>query len=87
MSRFDPFASVNGRRDAPMGRHGNPSSDYDGRSKLYARHCGGDGQYDRGGAYWGHDGVFAVWTRGGGFCAYVEATSRDAAIKSVSGTT
>jgi len=36
-------------------------------------HCGGDGSYDRGGAYWGHGNVYAVYTRGGKWCAYVEA--------------
>lgn len=30
--------------------------------------------YDRGGAYWGHSDVWAVWPRGRGheICAYVE---------------
>ena len=81
MARFNPFASVNGSRGAPMGRHGNAPADfayYTGR--LYARHCGGDGYYDRGGAYWGHSRVYAVWTRGGAICAYVEADSTRGAI-------
>lgn len=75
MPRFNPFANVNCRYGAPMGRAGHDLEQYDGRSKLYARHCGGDGYYDRGGAYWGHSRVYAVWTRGGGFHAYVEAGS------------
>lgn len=66
-----------------MGRHGNSPSQYDGKAKLYARHCGGDGYYDRGGAYWGHSRVYAVWTRGGDFCAYVEARGTVEAIAKV----
>lgn len=84
MSRFNPFARVNCRHGAPMGRNGDALTAYDGTSRLYASHCGGDGYYDRGGAYWGHSNVFAVWTRGGKFCAYVEAATTDAAIKKIS---
>ena len=80
MPRFNPFRKVNGQYGAPMGRHGDAPDNYDGISKLYARHCGGDGCYDRGGAYWGHSKVTAVWTRGGDFCAYVGAYSPEAAI-------
>lgn len=80
--RFNPFAKVSGRYGAPMGRHGHAPSQYES-GKLYARHCGGDGSYDRGGAYWGHSRVYAVWTRGGDFCAYVEARSKDGAIRLV----
>lgn len=80
MTRFNPFHNVNSRYGAPMGRRGT-LKEYDGRATLYARHCGGNGYYDRGGAYWGHPRVFAVWTRGGAFCAYVEATSRQEAIE------
>ena len=80
MARFNPFQNVNSRYGAPMGRHGHDVDMYDGESKLYARHCGGDGYYDRGGAYWGHSKVCAVWTRGGDFCAYVEAWTPAAAI-------
>jgi hypothetical protein len=83
MARFNPFAPVNSRRGAPMGRHGDAPESYDGFSPLYARHCGGDGYYDRGGAYWGHSRVYAVWTRGGIFCAYVEAASCDHAKRVV----
>lgn len=83
MARFNPFARVNCRYGAPMGRHGADISTYDGVSKLYARHCGGDGSYDRGGAYWGHSAVYAVWTRGGKWCAYLKAFSRLDAIRQV----
>jgi len=80
MARFNPFSRVNARYGAPMGRHGQPIHFWDGTGTLYARHCGGDGYYDRGGAYWGHSRVFAVWTRGGSFCTYVEAASREQAL-------
>lgn len=83
MPRFNPFDRTDCRYGAPMGRHGDDASTYDGASRLYARHCGGDGYYDRGGAYWGHSKVYAVWTRGGAWCAYVEATSTDGAIAQV----
>lgn len=83
MSRFNPFARVSCANGAPMGRHGHDAGMWDGQGKLYARHCGGDGYYDRGGAYWGHSRVVAVWTRGGGFCAYVEASTTDKAIEIV----
>jgi hypothetical protein len=67
-----------------MGRAGDNPAAYDGASKLYARHGGGDGYYDRGGAYWGHSDIFAVWTRGGKFCCYVDGvTSPSRAIEKV----
>ena len=81
MARFNPFQHVSGRYGAPLGRHG--VGTYDGKAKLYARHCGGDGYYDRGGAYWGHSSVWAVWTRGGAFCTYVDAVNREDAIRQV----
>ena len=67
-----------------MGRHGSDPADYH-KGRLYARHCGGDGSYDRGGAYWGARldptmAVYAVWTRGGEFCAYIDARSCQDAI-------
>lgn len=83
MARFNPFPKVNSTYGAPMGRHGHAFDSYDGHGKLYARHCGGDGFYDRGGAYWGHSRVVAVWTRGGVWCAYVEAGTPDQAISIV----
>jgi hypothetical protein len=51
--RFNPFAKVDGKYGAPMGRHRDFPATYDGKSRLYARHCGGDGTYDRGGALLG----------------------------------
>ncbi|TCV62295.1 hypothetical protein [Neorhizobium sp. S3-V5DH] len=83
MARFNPFTKVNCRYGAPMGRHGDNPEAFPETGKLYARHCGGDGYYDRGGAYWGHSRVYAVWIRGGEYCAYVETTSVPAAIKIV----
>jgi hypothetical protein len=83
MAKFDPFKNLNCRYGAPMGRHGHNADSWDGYGKLYARHCGGDGYYDKGGAYWGHSRVFAVWTRGGVWCAYVEASSKESAINKV----
>jgi hypothetical protein len=80
MARFNPFRKANSTYGAPMGRYGQSADSFDGVGALYARHCGGDGYYDRGGAYWGHSRVFAVWTRGGNFCAYVEADSSKQAI-------
>ena len=85
--RFNPFARVVSRYGAPMGRAGCSLDSYDGSSKLYARHCGGDGYYDRGGAYWGHSSVCAVWTRGGAWCAYVETREPWRAIEVVQGAT
>lgn len=82
MPRFNPFPKVDGRYGAPMGRNGDAPEQYPG-GKLYARHCGGDGYYDRGGAYWGHSRVYAVWTRGGRFCAYIEAYDAKSAIAQI----
>lgn len=82
--RFNPFRKVDGKYGAPLGRAGDAPAQYDGESELYARHCGGDGYYDRGGAYWGAPSdVFAVWTRGGDFCAYVRANGKQSAINQV----
>ena len=84
MPRFNPFARVNARHGAPMGRHGVPPEMFmDAPGKLYARHCGGDGYYDRGGAYWGHSKVCAVWSRGGGMVAYIEAYTPAVALEIV----
>lgn len=83
MPQFNPFKNVSSRYGAPMGRHGHSPDAYDGESRLWVRHCGGDGCYDRGGAYWGHSRVYAVWTRGGDFCAYIEARSEEDALRQV----
>ena len=81
--RFDPFKTLPGKYGAPMGRNGDDPESFPDGVRLYARHCGGDGYYDRGGAYWGHSKVCAVWTRGGEFCAYIEAHSPKTAIQIV----
>jgi hypothetical protein len=82
LQRWSPFPKVNSRYGAPMGRYGDAPKAWDGEGELVARHCGGDGYYDSGGAYWGHSKVYAVWVRGRGreFCAYVEAVSKLGAI-------
>ena len=74
MPRFNPFSFESGGDSygAYMGRRSDPVTKWNGKARLYARHCGGDGCYDRGGAYWGHGDVFAVFTRGGAFCCYVD---------------
>lgn len=88
MSRFNPFYSVPCKYGAPMGRRSDWSnaSHWDATTKLCAKHQGGTGDYDSGGAYWGisrEDGpVWAVWERGQGDNAvvYVRAHSREEAI-------
>lgn len=47
----DPFALVNSRHGAPMGRHGFGTPTANNRA---VRSRWVDGDYDRGGAYWGH---------------------------------
>lgn len=79
MPRFNPFTPTGNKYGAQMGRHGHDASMWDGEGKLYARHGGGDGYYDRGGAYWGHSDIYAVWTRGGAFCTYVDGVHSPAA--------
>lgn len=82
MARFNPFPRIKSQHGAPMGRHGASAADFAYHTgPLYARHCGGDGYYDRGGAYWGHSKVCAVWTRGGAICAYIEASTPEEAIR------
>ena len=82
--RFNPFASVDCRYGAPMGRRSDNIEDAPQGVRLYARHGGGDGYYDRGGAYWGHSDIYAVWTRGGEWCCYVDGVgSPEAAIHKV----
>lgn len=74
----NPFPRVNARYGAPMGRHGDSFdqlSDWPADVPLFVEHCGGDGYYDRGGAYWGHSGVCAVYSADGDVCAYVDARS------------
>lgn len=57
--------------------------DYDPSKPLRAEHCGGDGYYDKGGAYWGHSSVYAVYHPDHSFCAYIGATSANEAINHV----
>ena len=80
---FNPFSEVSCRYGAPMGRPSDPPAAWDGETPLFGRHCGGDGTYDRGGAYWGHSRVYAVYTEVGDFCAYVEARSPRGAVDKV----
>lgn len=85
MPAFNPFPNVSCRYGAPMGRHGDSFdqlADWSERP-LYVRHCGGDGYYDRGGAYWGHSAVYAVYPADGELCAYFEARSPAGAVAKV----
>jgi hypothetical protein len=82
-ARFNPFPKVSTRYGAPMGR---VSAALDPDLSPDALCVAGPaGEYDSGGAYWGHGGadgpVYAVWQRGKGRegVAYVRARSRDAA--------
>ena len=85
--RFNPFPPVPCAYGAPMGRRGDPADSWDGVGRLHACSAGGDGDYDRGGAYWGRSDregwVYAVWTRKGEWCTYVRARSRADAIAKV----
>jgi hypothetical protein len=82
--RFNPFAKVDCRYGAPHGRHGHAIEDAPRPiDKLLVTHCGGDGFYDRGGAYWGHSRVYAVHTADGSYCTYVGAISPKQALKFV----
>lgn len=72
MQGFDPFAPVNAKYGAPMGRHGWGSYD----PTMGPLHVmGGEGEegYDAGGAYWGQY-VFAAWAGKGEveYLAYLE---------------
>jgi hypothetical protein len=82
MAQFDPFSKLSCAYGAPMGRHGD-CFDQLPPENLYIRHCGGDGYYDKGGAYWGHNSVYAVFTRDGDYCAYIEASHGDEALRKV----
>lgn len=80
MTRFNPFAPVNCSHGAPMGRVSAPPQNLANAKRLCAKHQGGDGYYDRGGAYWGtsNEGpVWAVWESGSGLntTVYVRALS------------
>ncbi len=73
MKQYNPFENVSGRYGAPMGRNGECPFELADEPMLVAQHCGGDGFYDRGGAYWGHSDVWAVWVPGTDNAAYVES--------------
>ena len=81
--QFNPFPHSPSPFGAKMGRwHGNAVNLQDVKH-LACKHQGGDGGYDRGGAYWGYPcNVYAVWAKVDGevICAYVRANSRDHAI-------
>lgn len=81
--QFNPFPEVSGRYGSPMGRRWDKASNLAGVKRLYARHQGGGGGYDKGGAYWGlPSNVWGVWARENGkvYCIYIRANSRDQAI-------
>lgn len=81
--QFNPFAHVSARFGAPMGRVGIHPATIEDAGRLHARHQGGGGGYDSGGAYWGCPcDVWGVWARIQGeiLCTYVRAESRLAAI-------
>lgn len=86
MKSYDPFYSVSCKYGAPMGRRSDRHQ-WDNKTRLCARHQGGDGCYDKGGAYWGASNtegpVWAVWEfgRGADCTVYVRAFNRDQAIK------
>ena len=86
MKQFNPFAEVSSMHGAPMGRRGDNPSNLIGIKRLHARHQGGGGGYDKGGAYWGApSNVWGVWgwIDGEVCCVYVRATSRTDATNKV----
>lgn len=80
--RFRPFPPVSCTYGAPMGR---ASAMLDAETPDALAVAGPAGEYDAGGAYWGHSPsegpVWAVWVKGAARdgVAYVRAKSRDAA--------
>ncbi len=88
MKQFNPFPEGKSKYGAPMGRrNANPANLQDlPEYKLHARHQGGGGGYDKGGAYWGTPsnvwGVWA-WIDGEAVCCYVRAHSRSNAIAKI----
>lgn len=84
--QFNPFPAVSGAYGAPMGRHGDNPANLQDVKRLHCKHQGGNGGYDRGGAYWGNPcNVFAVWGRIDGeiVCCYVRANNRLEAIAKI----
>ena len=87
-AQFNPFSKVSGRYGAPMGRTSANMANLQDVKALCARHQGGGGGYDSGGAYWGLPcDVWGVWTKVGGNieCVYVRAGSRGLALAAVNG--
>lgn len=86
--QFNPFDEVSCTYGAPMGRRGDNSANLQGLKRLHARHQGGGGGYDKGGAYWGiPSNVWGVWAwiDGRPCVTYVRANSRQSAINTVRG--
>ena len=84
--QFNPFSKVSGNYGAPMGRRGDNPANLQGLKRLHARHQGGGGGYDKGGAYWGYpSNVWGVWARLDGevVCTYVRAATRQKAVEMV----
>lgn len=87
-TQFNPFPDVSGRYGAPMGRRSDNPASLAGVKRLHCRSQGGDGYYDKGGAYWGVNPeglVYGVWgwISGEVVCCYVRAKNRQAAIDKV----
>lgn len=85
-ARFNPFPKVSCRYGAPMGRYSQPGWQWpkDRRKIAANKSAWVDGDYDRGGAYWGcGTPIWAVWERGHAAesVVYVRAWSRDSAIE------
>lgn len=85
--KFNPFPEVNCRYGAPMGRPDVGHNHWDTETPLIATACGGDGYYDKGGAYWGDSPsegpVWAVHTADGSFVAYRRAYSANSALAQI----
>lgn len=85
-TRFNPFPNCQGILfGAPMGRHGGTLNHVDlDNVALDLDICVSkpQGEYDSGGAYWGHGGkdgpVYAVWQRGHGHDGVVYVRARSA---------
>ncbi|QQS10763.1 MAG: hypothetical protein IPK81_14070 [Rhodospirillales bacterium] len=79
---FDPLASVDASRGAPMGRASRLSPDFGGALRL-AKVRLDSGGYDRGGAYWGcrerGESLFVAWSTEFHAVAFLDAPDRDTA--------
>ena len=84
--QFNPFPDVSCHYGAPMGRRGDNPANLQDIKRLHARHQGGGGGYDKGGAYWGSpSNVWGVWgwIDGRPCITYIRASSRNHAIAKV----